>query len=191
MAERDFQYPYPIEAALDPWQEKLGDDYFDVVARLADRDRALEDYLQDCLARYAARAVSGAATTLVNGAFTKILLANLDYDDSGNFRTATSDYLVPQDGLYEIDAGVQVGSSGASQSLILACFVDGSAVTAGRGGRALATASSQFFGLVYNDQLRLRKASVVDIRVFVNVANTVTEDMYNRFSIRRVGPYPD
>jgi hypothetical protein len=41
----DFRYPYDIASTLDPWRSELGGDFESVVARLADRDRALEDYI--------------------------------------------------------------------------------------------------------------------------------------------------
>ena len=42
-----FRYVPPIEATLDPWKDQLGEYYYDVLARLADRDRQLEDFLAD------------------------------------------------------------------------------------------------------------------------------------------------
>lgn len=40
-----FRYPYEIATVLEPWRERLGDQFDEVVALLADRDRALEDSL--------------------------------------------------------------------------------------------------------------------------------------------------
>jgi len=40
-----FRYPFDIQSSLEPWRQKLGRDFDAVVAHLADRDRALEDYL--------------------------------------------------------------------------------------------------------------------------------------------------
>lgn len=39
-----FRYPSDLPTVLSPWQEKLGDEFESVVARLDDRDRALENY---------------------------------------------------------------------------------------------------------------------------------------------------
>lgn len=45
-AEGGFNYPYDVRVVLEPWREKLGAEAFDAAAlRLADRDRALEDFL--------------------------------------------------------------------------------------------------------------------------------------------------
>jgi hypothetical protein len=45
MASSGFRYTPDIRTATEPWREKLGRDYESVVARLVDRDRALEDYV--------------------------------------------------------------------------------------------------------------------------------------------------
>lgn len=39
-----FRYVPDVQAALEPWREKLGQHYDEVVSKLVDRDRALEDY---------------------------------------------------------------------------------------------------------------------------------------------------
>lgn len=40
-----FRYPYDVSSSLDPWREQLGPEFDNVVTRLADRDRQLEDHL--------------------------------------------------------------------------------------------------------------------------------------------------
>lgn len=40
-----FRYPFEVAPTLEPWRDTLGDQFDAVVARLADRDRALEDYV--------------------------------------------------------------------------------------------------------------------------------------------------
>lgn len=42
-----FRYGYDVQSAMEPWREKLGDDYENVLARLSDRDRQLEDFLSE------------------------------------------------------------------------------------------------------------------------------------------------
>lgn len=43
---RRFRYPYDVQSALSPWKDKLGTQSFEeAVARLGERDRALEDFL--------------------------------------------------------------------------------------------------------------------------------------------------
>lgn len=44
-----FRYGYDVQAAMEPWRDKLGDDFENVIARLSDRDRQLEDYLSKTL----------------------------------------------------------------------------------------------------------------------------------------------
>lgn len=44
MAET-FRYPFDVQSAMEPWRDKLGPDFDNVINRLSDRDRALEDAL--------------------------------------------------------------------------------------------------------------------------------------------------
>lgn len=41
----NFRYPYAVAETLEPWRDKLGDEFETVVSRLSDRDRYLEDYV--------------------------------------------------------------------------------------------------------------------------------------------------
>lgn len=47
IVKRAFKFPFEAVATFEPWREKLGEDFDQVVAILSDRDRALEDYLHD------------------------------------------------------------------------------------------------------------------------------------------------
>lgn len=49
MAATGFRYPYDILATLEPWREKLGSEFDSVAARLTDRDRSLEDYVNQVI----------------------------------------------------------------------------------------------------------------------------------------------
>jgi hypothetical protein len=45
MAVQGFRYPFDVQSTLDPWRHQLGENFDQVVATLADRDRSLEDFL--------------------------------------------------------------------------------------------------------------------------------------------------
>jgi hypothetical protein len=49
MANSGFRYTPDVRTATEPWREQLGHDYESVVARLVDRDRALEDYVNQVI----------------------------------------------------------------------------------------------------------------------------------------------
>lgn len=71
MANSGFRYTPDIRAAMEPWREKLGRDYESVVARLTDRDRALEDYVNRIIYdRINALVTFGGGETISLGAWT-------------------------------------------------------------------------------------------------------------------------
>lgn len=80
-----FKYQPDIRAALDGWRDKLGTRYEEVVAKLFDRDRALEDFVTQARAAAddaqsdatGALAVAAAAQNDADAALASLALINL------------------------------------------------------------------------------------------------------------------
>ena len=64
-----FRYPTDILSTMEPWRNKLGEDFERVVSALADRDRAIEDHLSLDVAQGFLGFASGTQEDLVGTSF--------------------------------------------------------------------------------------------------------------------------
>lgn len=160
-----FRYPTDIASTLAPWRHKLGLDFESVVARLADRDRVLENNLSVWLQRYAFRGYPGANFTANNNAFTTIPLDNTVYTDMIGLLSSNA-YVVPADGLYHIAGKVTINTGGQTFTrLILTIFINGTEVSRGP-DHVEPTANTQTWGTIVSDDLHCTKGDLITLRVF-------------------------
>lgn len=105
-----FRYPYDIHTTLEPWREKLGTEYDQVVSRLLDRDRALEDKLS--------------------------IVSQFDQVDAEEGTNSTSDtdlatvgplinFKVPQSGMIIVTGGAFTTVTADGATAIMAMYIDG------------------------------------------------------------------
>ena len=148
--------------------------------------------------RYAARAVAVTPTVLAAG-LNKMTLDSTSstyggYNESGAFRTASSDYLVPASGLYVISGAIHFEEPSTGRTVAPVIFVNGVAVS--YGNRITPDPISDLTGLivVIYDERSLTTGDVVDLRVNVSGgAMTALADPANglpRFTVRRQGATP-
>lgn len=120
----------------------------------------------------AARAHRGPTAHPVDAGFSKVWLDVVDYDLSGIFDTDTLRFAIPEDGLYEVQGQVDVGSSMGVDALA-SVWVNG--VERSRGSRV--HAGGNWLGNVIADTIEAAAGDYVELYVFASVATELVTNV--------------
>lgn len=147
--------------------------------------------------RYAARASTNTPTTCGSGGWTKITLDVIsDYNEGSAFRTASSDYLVPADGLYQVAGVIHIDLVATQQAMSAGIGINGSVNIY---GNRTTHWPGDVVGRIHTvyDQINLNAGMVVDLRLEnIDTGGGATNANVTAlpslslpcFSIRRLGP---
>jgi len=136
----------------------------------------------------AARMWRNAAMTLTPLAWTKIAMDSASHDAGGNFNVASSRYVCPATGTYQVNGLLSIQMDATPRDILVSVYKNGAEVT--RGGRYMTTATNPINAFGLADVISCNAGDYLEFYAYNNgnfTPNVGTGNLQTFFSVVQVG----